>query len=113
MKKADVAEKVVTVESGFEALDFLTQMQKGVYPQPELIFLDINMPRMNGWEFMNAYNQLEVAQKGKIVVIMLTTSLMASDKNKARELEVPAYKIKPLTDEMLRELLEEHFPDYL
>gem|GEM_PF-4596029 len=40
-----------------------------------LIFLDINMPQMNGFDFLDAYQQLPLAQRQVIVVVMLTTSV--------------------------------------
>jgi len=48
LSEAGVTKRIEVAETGYEALDFLQRIQQA----PELIFLDINMPRMNGWEFL-------------------------------------------------------------
>ncbi|MBO6606677.1 response regulator [Psychroserpens sp.] len=112
--KEGYTEKCVAVQSGKEALDYLKSKEDGEQPQPELIFLDINMPVMNGWEFLEAYNKLDSEQQGHIVVVMLTTSLNPDDKDKAATIDsIAAFRNKPLTIEMVNELIEEHFTDRL
>ena len=83
IKQLDCAEKIVVVQNGSEALDYLKSKDDGEHPQPDLIFLDINMPAMNGWEFLEKYTELDKKQHGKVVVIMLTTSLNQDDEKKA------------------------------
>lgn len=109
--EADCAEKVTSVESGQDALDYLSESVNGTYPQPDLIFLDINMPGMNGWEFMEKYNVLPEGQKGHIVVVMLTTSLNPDDEIKAKSLgHVEGFERKPLDYDMVHRVLSKYFP---
>lgn len=107
LKQMNIAEHIAVATDGVEALDYLTKEDQII---PELIFLDINMPRMNGWEFLEKYKHLDPKQKAKTIIVMLTTSAHPSDVEKAkRTAEVNGYQVKPLTKEMLNEILEKHF----
>jgi CheY-like chemotaxis protein len=107
LEQVDCTEFIQVVQSGQEALDFLKRS-----PHPDLIFLDVNMPAMDGWEFLDKYRQLPPEQKASIVMIMLTTSLNPDDEAKARSIpEVRGFENKPLRAARLRELLEDYFPD--
>ena len=69
---------------------------------------------MNGWEFLEHYNDLPMAQKGGIVVVMLSTSLNPDDKAQADSLGyLDDFINKPLTVEMVQEILKRHFADRL
>ena len=115
INKAGVAEEVVECHDGKDALDFLRNEGKYAgegkpYPQPDLLFLDINMPKMNGWEFLDQYEKLPPHIKGGPVIAMLTTSTNEQDLAKARHYDiVKDYRNKPLTEDMLKEILKSHF----
>ncbi len=77
IRDMEITNEIKIAESGFEALEMLTKENDA----PELIFLDINMPAMNGWEFLDEYNKLSDEQKASVIIIMLTTSLNPADRN--------------------------------
>lgn len=106
--KNQLAQTVVSKESATEALSYLTFRET---PQrPDMILLDINMPGMDGWEFIEEYKKLDKDQQSKIIVIMLTTSDSPEDKLRAYKNHFLAdFKTKPLTSEMLTDLIENYF----
>ncbi len=108
---------IKVVINGREALDFLEK--KGDFENdqtapPGIIFLDINMPGMNGWEFLEGYHQIPQSKKADIVIAMLTTSLNPDDEQRAAENEyIHDFYSKPLSPEMIRDLVAAKFPETL
>jgi CheY-like chemotaxis protein len=111
LKKMDIANCIDVVLNGLEALAYL---KKENQIPPELIFLDINMPKMNGWEFLEQYKHLDAKQKAKVVIMILTTSANPDHMKKAKEIEeVTGFETKPLDEAVMIEILNKHFQDYL
>ncbi len=104
-----ITNNIAIALNGLEALTYLKK--EGQVP-PELILLDINMPKMNGWEFLEEYKQLDAKHKAKITIIMVTTSANPEDKKRAAATaEVNGFTTKPLTEELMKEILEYHFSE--
>ncbi len=98
---------IVVKQSAMDALEYFKQKE---IVHPDLIFLDINMPAMNGWEFLEEYARLEIDKKSYPIIIMLTTSENPDDKARAFTYKtVSDFKTKPLTKEMLEEILNAFF----
>jgi CheY-like chemotaxis protein len=105
-----VTANVLVAENGQEALATLAQTCTApVSNCPQLILLDMNMPVMNGREFLAAYVQLPEAQRQSIVVVMLTTSLHERDRQLAGQLPIADFLNKPLTRAKMSDLLTRHF----
>ena len=107
IEEMNIAEDIQMVENGLDALGFLKKENQII---PELIFLDINMPKMNGWEFLEEYKKLPSHIKAKIVIIMLSTSANPKDISRSQEIaEVSNFETKPLTQEAVENILEHYF----
>ena len=110
IKKCNASLNVIVKMSGIEALEYLKSMKINNQPQPDLIFLDINMPGMNGWEFLKEYNLLDNELKNKPVIIMLTTSDNPDDTARAKQIGfVSDYITKPLTNEKVKSICAKYF----
>jgi CheY-like chemotaxis protein len=111
LEGTDCAKDIHVMESGESALDYLKNACTENHNPPDLIFLDINMPAMNGWEFLEKYSRLDSKHKANVVVVMLTTSLNPDDRAMASKIpDVSGFETKPLTDEKLNAILQKHFP---
>ena len=114
IRKAGCAENVHVEMSGDAAIRYLTTKHEGEFPRPDLIFLDLHMPRLDGWGFIEEYQKLTQGQQGKAVVVMLTTSLDPDDQKKAKQLhDLLEFRNKPLTQNMLMDIIEKHLPHIL
>jgi CheY-like chemotaxis protein len=91
--------EVLTMNSGLEAIAYLKENAK---PKPEIIFLDLNMPVMNGWEFLDEYKKMGMG----INVILLTSSSSLEDIIKSQEYtEIKQYLLKPITTDSLKKVM--------
>lgn len=111
INEMNIVNKIDVATNGIEAVAYL---KKENQTPPEIIFLDLNMPKMNGWEFLNEYKHLDNVQKAKVLILILTTSANPDDIKRAKEIkEVSGFETKPLSKELLSQLLNEYFQDYL
>ena len=105
IEKSGKVNQVRIANNGLEGLEYLTA--GGDNPRPNIIFLDINMPKMNGFEFLEEYQKLEDGQKAEICIVMLTTSRNPEDMAKAISFEkVANFATKPLTLEFLTQVID-------
>jgi CheY-like chemotaxis protein len=106
ISRLNIACKVQVKLNGQEALSYIND---GKEKCPDLIFLDINMPVMNGFEFLQSYSRGSYSKR-KPIIIILTTSSDANDLEELQKYpEVCGFLNKPLTEDKITSVLRTHF----
>ncbi len=112
IEEMNITSDVIVKENGHEALKFIKQhcfvgdsLNQGACP--DLILLDINMPVMNGFEFLEALKKLDHEILIHSKVVMLSSSDNGQDMSAAQRLGVKGYVNKPLTEEKVNSMLGE------
>ena len=101
----DFTKELSVCSSGQDALNLLSDLVVTNEALPDLIFLDIKMPEMDGWEFLKAYKRLKNTIKIEIPILIVSSSGNPRDKQKAVDFpEVKGYYEKPLTIAKLEEI---------
>lgn len=110
IKKSNLETIVIARNSGMKALEYLKSMNDNKDLHPDLIFLDINMPGMNSWDFLKEYILLDKELISRIKIIILTTSDNPDDKARAKTWNnVSDYIVKPLTKEKMDDIVKKYF----
>ena len=106
IKKALLNTEIMACLNGKFAIDQLYEIQrKDPSKLPDYILLDINMPIMNGWEFLDEYKRLNIDPTGKSKIFIISSSVFSNDINKARSYPlVKDFISKPLNVEKIKEL---------
>jgi CheY-like chemotaxis protein len=106
MKMTDFATEVKSFANGHDAIIFFREMVESEnIDAPDIIFLDINMPVMNGWDFLNEFSQLKAAEKLSPRIFILSSTVDPEDYKKASAYTaVEGFISKPLTKEHLNEV---------
>jgi len=108
IKKALADAEISACLNGKLAIEELSALQKSNPEKlPDFILLDINMPIMNGWEFLEEYKRLDINANGKCQIFIISSSVFSNDISKARSYPlVKNFISKPLSVEKIREMLE-------
>ena len=113
LNRLAIADQVRTFTRAEEAYDFLwgngRQPSEAIDHLPELIFVDLKMPGMDGFEFLKHYDSLPPEVKSKTVMAVLTTSMHAADTARVAQFKDVEYLTKPLTEEKMQKLMAKRF----
>jgi CheY-like chemotaxis protein len=100
-----LAERVVPFFDGEEAIQYLKENYANSENIPDILFLDVNMPVMDGWQFMKEYAGIKANINKKIVIFLLSSSINPIDIERARKIsDVSTYLVKPIKLQEVREI---------
>jgi CheY-like chemotaxis protein len=106
MEGCNFAGRVYVHTNGRSALEFLKNIERMEVKEqalfPDVIFLDLNMPIIDGYQFIDEFEKITKALKNKTKIIILTTSLNPSDQERSKNYpQITGYINKPLTCELI------------
>ena len=105
MEITNFCKSIMVFKNGREAIDKLRPLIQDNGAVPEVILLDLNMPIMDGWDFLDEFTQIKPSRTIKIYIV--TSSVDPEDIRKStRYTEVTDYIIKPITQDALNQMLE-------
>ncbi len=101
----DFSDDLTICTSAKDALEFLSETAVSKGKMPDLIFLDIRMPVMSGWDFLDAYQKIKKNIKLDIPILIMSSSNNPEDLKKADTYpEVKGYYVKPITMSKFKEI---------
>lgn len=102
----NLCENIIIFNNGKDAIDYFLSHKEEL---PGIILLDINMPVMNGWEFLTEYAKLDISLKQNTFLYMVSSSINPQDIERAKEEpEVYQYLIKPINLDVLTQIFQSY-----
>ncbi|MDX1767063.1 response regulator [Arenibacter troitsensis] len=106
LRNNSFASDYLVCQNGQEALDTIIPLIESEERLPEVIFLDLNMPIMDGWEFLDEFGK--ISRESGIRIYILSSSVDSRDLERAKKYDiVSGFIAKPLTDVKIKELAQE------
>lgn len=107
MKEINFCEELIVFNNGQDALEGLLKISERKERFPEVIFLDLNMPIMNGWEFMDEFIKIPNNNFEKPIIYIISSSVDPRDLEKVKNYQsVGNYILKPITSNDLENVLK-------
>jgi two-component system, chemotaxis family, chemotaxis protein CheY len=107
IQSAKLAGQIISFENGGDAINYLKENAANIDKLPDHLFLDINMPFIDGWMFLEDFVQLKSKLVKDIRIYMVSSSIDQRDMNRAKEYsEVKEFVVKPVSMETFSRLLQ-------
>ena len=106
LESSGIAGEIHTAGNGQEALDLLNNYFTGTPSLPDVILLDLNMPVMDGFGFIEAFKKLRLPKKENVSIVIVTSSADPNDMRRAKEMGITTYLTKPVSREALLQALK-------
>ncbi|WP_026462690.1 response regulator [Adhaeribacter aquaticus] len=105
IENTGLVDSIIQFKNGLEAIEYFSANENQTNELPDCIFLDLEMPFMDGWQFLNKYTQLKFPKQITLFVISSSNSL--DDMDKARTFDqVKGYLIKPVNRDEIRSIIK-------
>lgn len=110
IEESNLAHSISIANDAYEAIDIIKESNTDSVDSPDLIFLDINMPGINGWEFLDQISDILPQLSPQPIIIMLSTSQNPEDINRAdQHPKIQEFHNKPLSSEILEHISQTYF----
>lgn len=107
LESLQLSKKIIVFSDGEEAINFMLDNLDKEQELPDVIFLDINMPIMDGFQFMEEYVKIKPNLEKKITIYMVSSSVDPVDVEKAKNIsDISDYIIKPIKPGELKSIIE-------
>lgn len=106
IEKTNHVKEIKVFGNGLDALNYLKENLNSEYRLPDIIFLDLSMPIMDGWQFLDEFTSLESQKTSKIIIYVCSSSISPHDIMKAKKMSaVSDFIIKPVTKDKFTEII--------
>lgn len=108
LKKTNLVNNIILFSNGLEAINFFKDEIINIDNIPEIVFLDVNMPVMDGWEFLEEYQLIKPMLPKTVVIYMISSSVDERDVLKAKSISsLSGFLVKPILSQNILQIIEE------
>jgi CheY-like chemotaxis protein len=108
MKEVDFCDNILVFNNGQDAMEGLKELTAKGEDLPEVLFLDLNMPIMDGWEFLEGFVKIPNLKGKRVIIYIISSSIDPRDLERIRNYKVVNnYILKPLSPQDLENVLKD------